>query len=144
MSKIVQVKVTKCNAFGDEFKNLTPGSIHELVAPPDGEDNSRGVWVMGVNSKVLLLHGEFEYIVHEGDHMPELTLPFGPTVDQQGFNSQKWGLLTFHPTKDDSWAHNCKLCILLRSEECDHAPCSSNERNDGKRGYYSIHNMPKR
>ena len=64
------------------------------------------------------------------------------STDQSFFLSETWGLCDFFPTKDDSWAHNCKLCILNRSDECLKAPCCTEERADGKRGYYSIHNMP--
>lgn len=53
-----------------------------------------------------------------------------------------WGLCDFFPTKDDKWAHNCRICILNRSDECDKAPCTAEERADGKRGYFSIHQMP--
>lgn len=66
----------------------------------------------------------------------------GESDNQMHFTSETWGLTTFYPTKDDSWAHNCKLCILNRSEECFIAPCTPEERTDGQRGYFSIHNMP--
>lgn len=55
------VKVTRCAACGKAFGNLTPGSIHKIVPPPDGKNNSRGEWVMGVGEPVLLLFGEFSY-----------------------------------------------------------------------------------
>ena len=55
------VKVNRCAACGKVFGNLKPGSIHKVVAPPDGENNSRGEWVMGVGEPVLLLFGEFSY-----------------------------------------------------------------------------------
>ncbi len=66
----------------------------------------------------------------------------GESDNQMHFTSVTWGLTTFYPTKDDKWVHNCKLCILNRSEECQQAPCTAEERADGKCGYYSIHNMP--
>lgn len=53
------VSIINCSAFGEEFVNLTPGSIHEIVDPPEGCDNSRGVWVMGSTKPVLLLREEF-------------------------------------------------------------------------------------
>lgn len=56
-----KVKVLRCNAVGSVFDNLKPGSIHDIVAPPDGEDRKRGEWVMGVGDKVLLLYSEFNY-----------------------------------------------------------------------------------
>lgn len=55
------VKVTRCAACGKAFANLTPGSIHKVVPSPNGNDNSRGEWVMGVGEPVLLLFGEFIY-----------------------------------------------------------------------------------
>ena len=68
----------------------------------------------------------------------------GESDNQMHFTSVEWGLLTFYPTKDDQWAHNCKLCLLARSpEECSQAPCTAEERIDGQCGYFSIHNMPK-
>lgn len=73
--------------------------------------------------------------------MKQLSL-FGASEKQDTFMSMTWGLTTFFQTKDDQWAHNCKLCILNRSVECCLAPCTVEERADGQRGYYSIHNMP--
>jgi hypothetical protein len=55
------IKITYCNAVGEQFKRLTPGSIHNIMQPPAGEDNKRGEWVMGTTEPVLLLFGEFEY-----------------------------------------------------------------------------------
>lgn len=55
------VKVIRCDAWGKAFANLTPGSIHKVVPSPNGKDNSRGEWVMGVGEPVLLLFGEFSY-----------------------------------------------------------------------------------
>ena len=57
-----RLKVIKCGAFGEEFANLTPGSIHDIVLPPAGESNERGKWVKGVSEPVLLLWGEFELL----------------------------------------------------------------------------------
>lgn len=56
------VKVTCCQAQGPQFRNLTPGSVHDVVEPPQGESNKGGVWVMGVGEPVKLLYGEFNYI----------------------------------------------------------------------------------
>lgn len=67
----------------------------------------------------------------------------GESDNQMHFTSVKHGLLTFYPSKDDQWAHNCKFCILARTpEECQLAPCTEEERIDGLRGYYSIHETP--
>lgn len=60
--KTKKIQVTNCKAFGDQFKNITPGSIHEIVPPPEGETNKRGEWVMGVTEPVLLLAGEYIYL----------------------------------------------------------------------------------
>lgn len=57
---VKQIKVIRCSALGKKFVNLTPGSVHDVVDPPDGFDNSRGVWVMGVGEPVLLLFGEYQ------------------------------------------------------------------------------------
>jgi len=59
--KHTKVKVTHCSANGKVFGNLTPGSVHNIIDAPDGEDRSRGEWVMGVGEPVLLLYREFTY-----------------------------------------------------------------------------------
>jgi hypothetical protein len=60
-SHFTKVIVTLCNALGSKFSNLTPNSIHDIVEPPVGYKNfERGVWVMGVGEKVLLLNDEFK------------------------------------------------------------------------------------
>ena len=60
------VKVTLCRAYGPAFSNLTPGSTHQIIAPPEGENNDRGVWVMGCGEPVLLLYGEFQFVEKGG------------------------------------------------------------------------------
>lgn len=57
-----KVKVTFCRAVGPEFSKLTPGSIHDIVTPPKGYDNSKGEWVQGLTEPVLLLAGEYVYL----------------------------------------------------------------------------------
>ena len=57
------LKIVHCAAVGPDFDNLTPGSVHSILSPPEGEDNTRGEWVMGVRSPVLVLFREFEYVV---------------------------------------------------------------------------------
>lgn len=37
-----RIKVTQCKAFGPQFNNITPGSIHEIVTPPAGHTSERG------------------------------------------------------------------------------------------------------
>ena len=71
----------------------------------------------------------------------------GTAPDQNTFQSEKWGLLTFYPTKGNKWADTCRRCLLNAEDnepiaECLRAPCDSEDRADGKNGYYSIHNMP--
>lgn len=56
------IKVIRCNAVGEEFQGLVSGSIHQVVTPPNGQDNKRGEWVMGKTEPVLVLFGEFEYV----------------------------------------------------------------------------------
>ena len=55
----VQLKVIRCGAFGPEFANLTPGSIHDIIKPPEGESNDLGEWVQETTEPVLLLAGEY-------------------------------------------------------------------------------------
>ena len=61
-----QVKVTHCRAVGRAFGNLVDGSVHDVIMPPAGQDDSRGEWVMGVGEPVLLLFSEFNYVEQEG------------------------------------------------------------------------------
>ena len=56
------LKVTHCGAFGEQFGNLTDGSVHTIIDAPEGKDNQRGEWVMGIGEPVLLLWNEFQYI----------------------------------------------------------------------------------
>ena len=58
-----RIQISKCHAFGRQFKNLIPGSIHELCNPPEGyKQGEKGYWVMGVGEPVLVLYGEFKVI----------------------------------------------------------------------------------
>lgn len=61
---MAKIKITNCKAFGEMFKNLTPGSIHEVIEAPKEYKNSKikGVWVMGVGEPVKVLDNEFEYV----------------------------------------------------------------------------------
>jgi hypothetical protein len=54
-----KIKITICRAVGRQFLNLTPGSVHDVIAPPQGQNNDRGIWVMGVGEPVKVLFGEF-------------------------------------------------------------------------------------
>jgi len=55
-----RIKITKCDAQGSQFANLTPGSEHDVVDPPKGEkDKPNGVWVIGIGERVKVLNNEF-------------------------------------------------------------------------------------
>lgn len=60
--KHTHLKVTFCKACGPEFSKLIPGSVHEIITPPKGYDNSKGEWVQGLTEPVLLLAGEYIYV----------------------------------------------------------------------------------
>lgn len=60
--KHTKLKVLRCNAAGNVFANLIPGSVHEIIEPPLLGNRERGEWVMGVGEPVLLLYEEFAYI----------------------------------------------------------------------------------
>jgi len=46
---IGKIRITTFNGFNPAFDNLTTGSEHEIIEPPEGKENdARGVWVMGV------------------------------------------------------------------------------------------------
>ena len=57
-----RIKVIKCNAVGENFLNLTPGSEHETVPAPEKYGHLSGVWVMGLNEPVRLLKGEYKVL----------------------------------------------------------------------------------
>ena len=61
----MKIKIKRCEAFGPQFENLTPGSIHEVIKPPAGSDDSRGWWVMGIGEPVLVL--AYEANIYYGD-----------------------------------------------------------------------------
>lgn len=74
---------------------------------------------------------------------------FGLAPDQSELMSATWGLLTFYPTKGNGWKDTCKHCLLwvhkeeqTPQDECLAAPCSCDERADGRNGFYSIRFMP--
>lgn len=53
----MKIKIKKVNAFGEQFANLTPGSIHEVIK--DSEYKGRpAYWVQGVDDQVLVLASE--------------------------------------------------------------------------------------
>jgi hypothetical protein len=58
-----KIKIIQCEAFGNRFSNLTPGSIHVTVdAPKPLVEKADGVWVMGVGEPVKVLNGEYEIV----------------------------------------------------------------------------------
>lgn len=65
--------------------------------------------------------------------------------EQNIYISKVWGELTFIPTNRDG-KYNCRHCLLRmdnnngRIAECALAPCCN--RPDGKKGYFTIHQMP--
>ena len=61
--KVNKIIITKCTAVGTAFKNLTPDSVHEVIDAPTGQNNSRGVWVMGVGEPVKVLFCEYKEIL---------------------------------------------------------------------------------
>jgi transcription elongation factor Elf1 len=58
----VKIQITQCHAFGQSFRNLIPGSIHDVIAPPEDYKNDKGTWVMGVGEPVKVLPNEFKII----------------------------------------------------------------------------------
>ena len=56
-----KITITNCAAYGKQFANLTPGSIHDVIEPPSGYSNDeKGVWVMGVGEPVKVLWHEYK------------------------------------------------------------------------------------
>ena len=60
--RVQQIKVIRKPTFDPAYANLVPGSVHDVVEAPVGENSDRGVWVMGCGEPVLLLFGEFTYL----------------------------------------------------------------------------------
>lgn len=56
-----RIKITQCRAFGPQFSNLIPGSIHDVIKTPAGEKREGGVWVMGNGEPVKVLQGEYVF-----------------------------------------------------------------------------------
>lgn len=62
---------------------------------------------------------------------------------QDTFISEEWGMLTF-VEMNGSNDKRCRHCLLRPIiQECIKAPCSSQQRQDNKSGYFTIHQMPK-
>ena len=60
---IEKIKITECHGQGEVFGNLTPGSTHKVIAPPEGYENKPdGVWVNGVGEPVKILTYEYNII----------------------------------------------------------------------------------
>lgn len=69
--------------------------------------------------------------------------------DQNTFKSKIWGKLTFVETGSSNWWDNCKRCPLWKPrynqtehDECLFAPCTPEERYDGKHGYFAKQDKP--
>lgn len=58
----MRIKIVSCDAFGPAFNNLKPGSVHKVIDTPSEEDDSKGVWVMGVGEPVKVLLNEYEVV----------------------------------------------------------------------------------
>lgn len=71
----------------------------------------------------------------------ELNL-FGLSDDENYFMSETWGLLTFYPTKSDSENETCRHCLLRPQCDVIDVHCMAWNRQDGRNGYFSIHQMP--
>ena len=74
---------------------------------------------------------------------------FGVSHDQNVFQSVLWGQLNFVQCESKKWTDTCRHCLLwvhkdsqTENDECISAPCSSEDREDGKNGYFSIQEMP--
>jgi hypothetical protein len=67
----MQIQIIHCEAVGPQFKNLTDGSIHEVIDIKYSEYNGRrlksgkyidGYWVKGVGENVVVLEKECKVI----------------------------------------------------------------------------------
>lgn len=55
-----QIQITEhFHAFGPEFEELKPGTLCTTVPAPEGQENLKGVWVMGKTEPVRLVRGEY-------------------------------------------------------------------------------------
>lgn len=57
----MKIKIIHCSAYGQQFKNLKDGSIHDVIKPPKGKEHLDGWWVMGVGEPIRVL--KYEAIV---------------------------------------------------------------------------------
>ena len=60
-----QIIIHNFQGFSKEFRDLTEGSIHDVIETPErykDKELQEGVWVWGVTEPVLVLRREFEYI----------------------------------------------------------------------------------
>lgn len=59
----MQVQITEVHSDGKEFSNLTPGSLHDIVRPPEKYEGAVRVWVKGADElPVMLFEDEFEFV----------------------------------------------------------------------------------
>jgi len=55
-----RIKITRCTASGPAFKNILPGTEHDVIEPPAGYANTAtGVWVQGSGEPVKVLSNEY-------------------------------------------------------------------------------------
>lgn len=59
------IRIIWCQAAGKHFTNITPGSVHKVIDPPKGQNNSSGVWVMGTSEPVKIFFDEFVNVTEE-------------------------------------------------------------------------------
>lgn len=58
------------------------------------------------------------------------------------FASDRWGYLTFVESRGKK---DCLYCLLrYEDEECNRARCCKEQRTDGKNGFFTIRQMPKK
>ena len=64
-------------------------------------------------------------------------------TQQLTYMSLTWGETFFIPVSKNENTKKCKRCLFYRNAvDCARAPCMPREREDGKTGYFSIHQMP--
>ena len=64
-------------------------------------------------------------------------------MSQMTIESKRWGTLDFVESKRSLFT-DCHHCLLLDEPECIIAQCGPGSREDGKHGYFTIHQMPRK
>ncbi|WP_028526140.1 hypothetical protein [Runella limosa] len=57
-----KIKIRRVNAVGEQFKDLTPNSIHDIIPTPKQYEHLDGVWVWGKTEAVRILPKEYDYV----------------------------------------------------------------------------------